>query len=53
MTGPLRIELEIHVHGDEVQGTASRDGEATQFRGWIELLTALDALIGVPSGVQA
>jgi hypothetical protein len=53
MADPLHIELEIHVHGDQVHGSASRDGDVTTFNGWIELLAALDALIAAPSGVQS
>ena len=49
MPVPLHIDLDIRVHGDEVEGSASRDGQATHFRGWIELLAALDELI---SGAQ-
>ena len=49
MPAPLHIDLDVRVDGDEVEGSASRDGQATEFRGWIELLAALDELI---SGVQ-
>ena len=47
----MHIELDIQVHGDEVEGSASRDGQVTRFRGWIELLAALDAFVA--SGAQA
>jgi hypothetical protein len=51
MTDPLHIDLDLHVHGDEVTGRAASDGQAERdFSGWLELIAALDALI---SGSEA
>jgi hypothetical protein len=51
--GTLHIDLEIHVHGGEVQGRAAIDGQPERaFCGWIELLAALDALIEPGAGAQ-
>jgi hypothetical protein len=46
MTDPLHIDLDLHVHGDELAGRATREGEPERaFDGWLELIAALDALI--------
>jgi hypothetical protein len=51
MADSLHIDLDVRVHGDEVEGRAIRAGEPVrEFRGWVELLAALDALI---SGSEA
>jgi hypothetical protein len=44
--GPLHIDLDLDVHGGEVEGRAARAGGPERpFSGWVELLAALDALI--------
>jgi hypothetical protein len=41
----LHIDLDLRVHGDEVDGSASTAGApARDFSGWVGLLAALDAL---------
>ena len=44
--GPLHIDLDLRLHGDEVAGRAATEGRGEQtFTGWLELLAALDELI--------
>jgi len=51
--GPLHIDLDLHVHGGEVEGLAATDGQPERpFEGWIELLAALDTIIASSSGEQ-
>jgi hypothetical protein len=46
MTDPLHIDLDVHVHGGELTGRATSEGQAERpFDGWLELIAALDALI--------
>jgi hypothetical protein len=47
----LHIDLDLHVQGDGLQGRAASDGEPERvFSGWLELLAALDALVGPSTG---
>ena len=46
MADRLHIDLDLDVHGDEVTGRATREGQPEKdFSGWLELIAALDALI--------
>ena len=45
----IHIDLELRLQGDEVRGTAVAGGEPPhEFRGWLGLIAALDALVAAP-----
>jgi hypothetical protein len=47
----LHIDLDVHVHGAELEGRVTADGQSEHaFSGWIELLAALDALVDPSAG---
>jgi hypothetical protein len=49
MSGPVRVELEIHT-ADPISGTIrSKDGHPVAFTGWLRLVALLEeAIAGLP-----
>jgi hypothetical protein len=45
MEGTTIVTLELRIAGDLLVGTASSEGTALDFAGWVGLVRALDALL--------